>query len=219
MALNHRKSHVLLNAGILLLLLASLVAQPVSAFALGGENDVKSLPNFSEFSASVQDGRADHVRGVYIPNQFALPVVQQPFGSPGFVSTQNNLVTQFRMANQYGNVGLLAHNYLSGQEFFDLEVGDEVRLVSGDGTVEYFVVSEVLRYQALQPNSPYSSFRNVDDDEVISVEKMFKRVFFGDRHVTFQTCIEKDGELSWGRLFIIAIPRAEYEKLDPLYDM
>jgi hypothetical protein len=39
---------------------------------------------------------------------------------------------------------------------------------------------------------------------------MFKRVYFGDRHVTFQTCIEKDGALSWGRLFIIAVPKTEY---------
>jgi hypothetical protein len=219
MAFHHRSRHDLLNAGALLLLLASLLTQPVSAFALGGEDDTDSLPLFSEFSLSVQNGRADHVRGVYVPNQFALPVVQQPFDSPGFVSGEDDLVTQFRMANKYGNVGLLAHNYLSGRMFIDLEVGDEVRLVHGDGTVEYFIVSEILRYQALQPHSPHSSFRSLEDGQILTVEKMFKRVFFGDRHVTFQTCIEKDGELSWGRLFILAIPKKEHEALDPLYDM
>lgn len=219
MALTHRKTHVLLHAGILLFVLASLLAQPAQAFALGGTEKNEAMPNFSDFSNAVQNGRADHVRGVYVPNQFALPVEQQPYGSPGYVSKNDDRVTQFRMANQYGNVGLLAHNYLSGQEFFDLAAGDEVRLVHGDGSVEYFVVSEILRYQALQPHSPYSSFRNLENDQIISVEKMFKRVFFGDRHVTFQTCIEKDGEKSWGRLFIIAIPKAEYEAHDPLYDM
>jgi hypothetical protein len=218
MALNHRKTHVIINAGILLLLLASLFAQPAQAFALEGSEKNGSMPNFSDFSSSVQNGRADHVRGVYVPNEFALPVVQQPYGSPGYVSSANDTVTQFRMANTYGNVGLLAHNYLSGKEFFDLEVGDEVRLVHGDGTVEYFVVSEILSYQALQPNSVYSSFRSLDGDEVLSVEQMFKRVFFGNRHITLQTCIEKNGSLSWGRLFVIAIPKSEFEKLDPLYD-
>ena len=216
MTLNHRKTHILFSLGILFLLVGSLLMQATSAYALEG---VETLPNFSDFSNSVQDGRADHVRGVYVPNQFALPVAQQPFGSPGYVSSQAEQLTQFRMADSYGNVGLLAHNYLAGQEFFNLEVGDDVRLVHGDGTVEYFVVSEVLSYQALQPHSPYSSFRNLSNDQVLSVEQMFKRVFLGDRHITFQTCIEKDGELSWGRLFVIAIPKSEFEKLSPLYDM
>jgi len=215
MALKNRKTRILVNTGILLALLASLLLQPISARAMG-DADAIGLPNFSEFSHAVQDGRAYLLRGVYVPNVLALPVVQQPYGSPGFVSSENEQTTQFRMANSYGNVGLLAHNYLSGQTFFELKVGDEVRLVYGDGKMELFVVTEVLRYQALQPNSSYSSFRNLDKDEVLSAEKMFKRVYFGNRHVTFQTCIEQDGVLSWGRLFIIAIPKAEYEELDPL---
>jgi hypothetical protein len=92
-------------------------------------------------------------------------------------------------------------------------MGQEVRLVYGDGKVETFVVVEVLKYQALQPNSPYSEFRGVNDTKSLNAEQMFKRVYFGDRHVTFQTCIEKDGNLSWGRLFVIALPKAEYDKL------
>jgi len=217
MALNNRKTRILVNTGILLVILASLFVQPISAQAMG-DADANALPNFSEFSHAVQDGRADLLRGVYVPNVLALPIVQQPYGSPGFVSNEDEQATQFRMANQFGNVGLLAHNHLSGKSFFGLEAGDEVRLVYGDGKVEYFVIAEVLRYQALQPNSPYSSFRNLDKDEVLSAEEMFKRVYFGDRHVTFQTCIEQDGVLSWGRLFIIAIPKSEYEELDPLYN-
>jgi len=214
-ALKNRKTRILVNTSFLLVILASLLLQPTSALAMG-DADTSTLPNFSEFSNAVQDGKADVLRGVYVPNALALPIVQQPYGSPGFVSNEDERATQFRMANQHGNVGLLAHNHLSGKSFFGLEAGDEVRLVYGDGKAEYFVISEVLRYQALQPNSPYSSFRNLDKDEVLSAENMFKRVYFGDRHVTFQTCIEQDGVLSWGRLFVIAIPKAEYEELNPL---
>src|SRR5262245_13463790 len=134
MALGPRNKQFLLNAGILLVLLASILSQPVTAFALG-DADAQTLPNFSDFSLSVQNGRADDAAGVYVTNQFALPVVQQPYGSPGYVSREDGNVTQFRMANQYGNVGLLAHNFLSGKAFFDLEIGDEVRLVHGDGRV------------------------------------------------------------------------------------
>jgi hypothetical protein len=200
------------NAGILLVILASLWFNPVAASALGID-DSKALPNFTDFSTSVKDGRADLIRGVYVPGVLALPVVQQPWGNQSFLSNKDEEVTQFRLASNYGTTGLLAHNYLAGKSFFGMSVGDEVRLVYGDGRTEYFVVSEILRYQALQPNSPYSSFRNLDQDEVIPVEKMFKRVFFGKGHVTFQTCIEQDGVKSWGRLFVIALPKAEYDRL------
>src|SRR5262245_46795833 len=88
MTLNHRKTHILFNLGILFLLVGSVLMQPVSAYALGGAEGTNTLPNFSEFSNSVQNGRADHVRGVYVPNVFALPVTQQPSGNAGFVSSE-----------------------------------------------------------------------------------------------------------------------------------
>ncbi len=212
MALKNISARSIFNTGMLLVILASLWLNPTMALALGSA-DAPTLPVFSEFSNLVQDGRADLARGVYVPNVFALPIVQQPYGYASFLSNESDQVTQFRMASQYGTTGLLAHNYLAGASFFALKVGDEVRLVYGDGKVEYFVVYEILQYQALQPNSPYSSFRNLETDEVLSVEQTFKRVFFSDGNVTFQTCIEKNGDLSWGRLFVIAIPKIEYERL------
>lgn len=212
MALKKFNTRKTFNLSLLLIVLASLWLNPSTALAMNGA-DAAVLPAFSDFSTSVQDGRADLARGVYVPNVLALPVVQQPWGSPGFISGETDEVTQFRMANQYGTTGLLAHNHLAGASFFGLKLGDEVRLVYGDGKVEYFVVYEILQYQALQPHSPYSSFRNLATEEKLSVEQMFKRVFFSDGNITFQTCIERDGELSWGRLFVIAIPKAEYERI------
>jgi hypothetical protein len=107
-------------------------------------------------------------------------------------------------------VGLLAHNNLSGRLFSKLAVGQEVRLVYGDGKVEYFVIKQISKYQALQPTSPYSSFRDLTNDEKLTAEQLFNKVYRGDRHVTFQTCIEASGNLSWGRLFVVAQPRAQY---------
>ncbi|HKJ39405.1 MAG TPA: hypothetical protein VJ972_11560 [Anaerolineales bacterium] len=204
-------NRTILNTTIFLAIFISFFFNPISALAMAG-----STPNFTEFSQSVKNGRADLLTGVYVSNVMALPVVQQPYGYASFVSNNDDEATQFRMASQFGNVGLLAHNHLSGEAFSQLAVGQEVRLVYGDGQVEYFVISEVLRYQALQPTSPYSSFSNLDMDEVLSAENMFKRVYFGDRHVTFQTCIEAEGNLSWGRLFVIAIPKSEYVGFDRL---
>ena len=212
MALKNSIARTFVNTGILLIILASLWWNPTIALAMD-DALAPALPGFSEFSALVQDGRADLARGVYVPGVLAMPIVQQPYGNGSFLSNEANTITQFRMASQYGTTGLLAHNYLAGASFFDLEVGDEVRLVYGDGKVDYFVIYEILKYEALQPNSPYSSFRSLETDEVFSVEKVFKRVFFSDGNITFQTCIEKDGDLSWGRLFVIAIPKIEYERL------
>lgn len=211
MAFKNHKTDITLKASLLLIVLVSLLLTPAPAFAMG---EVKAdLPNLGDFTQAVQNGEANVLRGVYVPDVLALPVVQQPWGNAGYVSNNDGEATQFRMAAQYGTVGLLAHNHLSGRRFSQLAVGQEVHLIYGDGRIESFIVTEVLRYQALQPTSPYSSFLNLDREETLSAEGMFKRVYFGDRHVTFQTCIEFGGDLSWGRLFVIAIPKSEYVKL------
>jgi hypothetical protein len=35
---------------------------------------------------------------------------------------------------------------------------------------------------------------------------MFNRVYTGTHHLAFQTCIQAHGNMSWGRLFILAMP-------------
>ena len=165
------------------------------------------LPDFRDFAQPVKNGDVNTLAGVYVPNVLALPVIQQPSGNDGYVSNKDDQTTQFAMASQFGSVGLLAHNYLSGRFFSELAVGQEVRLVYGNGRVEYFVITEILRYQALEPNSQLSSFRSLDHSEILSAEQMFKRVYAGERHVTFQTCIAANGTVSWGRLFVVAEPK------------
>ena len=214
MTLNIQTVRTTLNASLLLAILISVFFNPIHAQALG--NSEADLPGFQDFSKTVQNGQADVLRGIYIPETLALPVLQQPAGNAGYVSFNDGEITQFGMASQFGNVGLLAHNHLSGKTFSQLTIGQEVRLVYGGGKIEYFVITEVLRYQALQPTSPYSSFRNLANDERLTAEQMFKRVYSGDRHVTFQTCLEANGDLSWGRLFVIAVPRAQYSGFDRL---
>lgn len=165
-----------------------------------------ALPEYKSFVETVRNGKKGVLRGVYVLGVLALPIVQQPVGNPGFVSQNNDEITQFSMAAEAGNIGLLAHNYLSGAIFPNLLPGHEVRLIYGDGAVEYFVVDQVLRYQALQPYSPNSEFRDLETNVTISAAQLFSEVYRGERHVTFQTCIEAYGNSSWGRIFIIARP-------------
>lgn len=195
------------SASILLAIFASLFYHPTYTRAL---ESIAGFPTLADFSQTVQNGNAKELRGVYVDNVLALPIVQQPSGSPAFVSSQDGEVTQFSMPARYGNVGLLAHNHLSGKLFSGLAIGQQVRLIYGDGRIETFVITEVLRYQALQPTSPYSSFRNLDrEEETLSANQMFTRAYLGNRHLTFQTCIDSYGNSSWGRLFVIAEPKSE----------
>ena len=196
-----------LNASLLLVIFVSLFFNPIPSKAL--ENGEATLPNFAEFSKAVQNGDANVLRGIYVPDVLAFPVVQQPTGNAGYVSSIDGELTQFAMPSQFGNAGILAHNNLSGRFFFDLAIGQEVRLVYGDGKVEYFVITQILKYQAFQPNSPYSDFRDLSNDEILTAEQLFRKVYQGDRHVTFQTCIAANGISTWGRIFVIAEPRTQ----------
>ena len=207
MMLNTKTLRTSLNASLLLVIFASLFFNPIPSKAL--ENGEIALPDFAEFSKSVQNGETDVLRGVYVPDVLAFPVVQQPANNAGYVSYVDGELTQFGMATQFGNVGILGHNNLSGRFFFDLAIGQEVRLVYGDGKVEYFVITQILKYQAFQPNSPYSEFRDLSDDTRLTAEQLFKKVYGGNRHVTFQTCIAANGISTWGRIFVIAEPRTQ----------
>jgi hypothetical protein len=201
----HTMSRAALSLHFLVFLLTAFFLNPDSIQAIG--NPERRVPSFADFSRSIQTGEADVLRGVYVPDVLALPVVQQPEDRPYYVSNRNGETTQFSMASQYGNIGLLAHNTLSGKFFSELSVGQPVHLVYGDGRVESFVVAEILRFQASDPQSISSSFYNLDRNETLSSVEMFSRAYGGARHLVFQTCIEAYGNLSWGRLFIVALPK------------
>ena len=212
MTLNRHTQRAALNASLLALLFLSLFLHPQPVIAAGTPGTA-DLPALTDFSQTVQNGNARVLRGVYVKDVLALPVAQQPSSNAGYVSNKDGEVTQFAMASKFGNIGLLAHNHLAGRVFSQLAIGQEVRLVYGDGKIKTYIVTDILRYQALTPTSPYSDFRSLDGGKTLNAEQMFKRVYFGDPHVTFQTCIAKNGNASWGRLFVIAIPKAEYEEL------
>ena len=190
---------------LLVFLLTAFFLNPATTQAIG--NSDENLPTFADFSRSVQNGQADVLRGVYVSDVLALPVVQQPQDHPYYVSNRDGEATQFSIASQYGNIGLLAHNTLSGKFFSQFSAGQEVHLVYGDGKVEIFVVANILRFQASDPNSISSSFHNLDRAETLSASDMFLRAYAGERHLVFQTCIEANGNPSWGRIFIMALPK------------
>ena len=178
----------------------------IEVYSQSRENNINQQISIDQFIESVYDGNGAVIRGVFQQGNMALAVIQQPSNNAAFVSAEDGVATQFSMAKNYGTIGLLAHNYAAGRHFFSVSFGDILHVVYGDGTVSNYLVTEILSYQALSPNSPYSQFKNLYTGEIISATQMFKRVYTGAHHLTLQTCIEQESIDSWGRLFIIAEP-------------
>ena len=176
-------------------------------FSLAGSDaaeEAKATIQLNEFISKLNTGEPDVVRGIYTEEQFALSVVEQPSNKPAFVSSIDDVVTDFLMPKKYGVIGMIAHNYLAGRYFFGLELGDVVQIVYGDGSTSGYRITEIKEFQALSPKSPFSDFLNLETEEVISSTQLFKRVYMGGHHLTLQTCIQVGLEDSWGRLFLIA---------------
>ena len=133
--------------------------------------------------------------------------MQQPAADAGYVSDQPNAITQFRMAAQYHTIGLLAHDYLAGASFHELQAGSELYLVYGDGRTKNYRVYEVQQFQALSPSSPYSSFIDMSDQTKLSADQLFYRIYgLGNATLVLQTCISTPSVPSWGRIFVLARP-------------
>ena len=144
--------------------------------------------------------------GVYFGKNRFLRVVDQPTGKPGYVSSISNTATNFQLAARYGTIGLVAHNYLGGRLFKDVEIGDDIFLMDGFGRKRIYRVSEMLRYQAVNPRSMRSNFINIENKQLCTATDVFKRVYTGKHHLVLQTCIKRGNNEEWGRIFIIAQP-------------
>jgi len=197
MKINHLTKALLIFA-----LLTCLVIPLRSASAAQGEN----IPAFYNFVVAVTDGQAKIVRGVYVPGTLALRVMQQPAGDPSLVLNINGVATQFSSAAQNQVIGLLAHNDLGGAAFSRLSLGQEVRIIYGNGQVKYYRINRLARFQAVQAGSDAGKYVDLISKVTYTAQNIFKMFYTGETHVTLQTCITLAGNSSWGRLFVIADP-------------
>jgi len=173
---------------------------------------VTGVAQLAGSSDQVLSKTASDASQIELAGEFKYGVVHQPKGEAGFVSTAADTLTQFSLAEKYGSQGFLAHNYLAGASFFDLGVGSRVTVTYSDGHRVAFVVREIRHLQALQPNSPTTSFLDLDHQDVrLNTKQLFMQIYGVPGRLVLQTCIARDKELSWGRLFIIATPAEERE--------
>ena len=202
MALKHIRLFSIL---CLLITLGSSWIPRGQARALTGPR-VGDLPSLQAFANEIKTGKAEELVGLYIPEILAAQVTSQPRGDAGFVNPWPNFVTVFSDASKFGSTGLLAHNYLAGQGFSQLKKHQTLNLIHGNGTTSLFVVTEILRYRAQEPNSVTSTFKNLENGESLTASELFLKVYDRPGMVILQTCISAEGNASWGRLFIIAEP-------------
>ena len=177
-----------------------------SVQALEDQFNAADLPLLDEFVSQVRNGQAGELRGIYIPEILAARIVQQPAKNYALVSSRQNIVTEFGLASQFGSTGLLAHNYLAGESFLLLTENQKFYLIYGDGQISAFVVTEIMRYKALEPTSTSSTFVELGNDDIVTASELFSKVYNRKGEVVLQTCIEAEGNLVWGRLFAIAEP-------------
>lgn len=182
-------------------------SEAITGTVANRSSNLQPLPTLDEFVSKVADNRGERVVGVYVPDVLALRVLQQPSGNPGFVTSAPDAVSQFGLAAEHGTIGILAHNYLSGDQFFRLAAGQSVVVVRADGTRERFRIDSVHRYRALSPSSAVSDFIELDDQgRRVSALELFNQMYASEGQLVFQTCIARDGNLYWGRLFVVATP-------------
>ena len=192
----------------LLIFMVGFFAIPVSA----SSSFASPLQFFNSVPAKNYDvskhGNSPSV--LYLGNVLALQIEKQPAGNYNYVTSLQNFLTEFQAASNYGTIGLLAHNYLAGQYFFQISQGQEIELVYNDNRSEKFVVTKIAKYQALSPNSPSSDFIDLVTGDQSTASQLFKKMYRNQSgNLVLQTCIYQDGNPAWGRLFIIAEPVAK----------
>ena len=150
---------------------------------------------------------------IIFPDSPPIKIVQQPDGDYAWVSDDPNVFTQFSQADRkFGTAGFLAHSYGAGKQLFNLKVGDVITYIDrmngskslSDWAVRKIKVKEIRKYQTLNPKDVLSPLVNLDSGERVKAEDTTDELYRNNKRTIFQTCIEKDGNPNWGRMFVIA---------------
>ncbi len=155
----------------------------------------------SEIGSFSGSNNAITISQVTVPGKFSYSVTQ----SGNSVPNQAGVVGQYAEAKGNGNIGLLAHNYLAGSSFAWINYGDEVRVTNSSGNIEYYVVTNILKFKASNPNDFTQPFIDESSGQQYSARGLFN-IAYQSGMVTFQTCITKGGSTTWGILFVQAAP-------------
>jgi hypothetical protein len=88
----------------------------------------------------------------------------------------------------------IAHNSLAGRYFTDNAV-----ITYSNGEAKEYHAIETIILQAIDPYDPATKY--TDGTYVYTSDDIHYRIF--SRGVVFATCYDKDGQIGWGRKFIV----------------
>ena len=164
-----------------------------------------SLPSLTDFISRVaNENNPNTPSGVYVRGLLTLAIIQQPAGDDAYIDQGENTATQFQLATPYQTIGLLAHNFLAGQYFFDLTEGQQISLVFGDRHVKTYRITEIDDFQRLIPGDLSSDFMGLSDGKDVIAGDVFARFYENPHTLVLQTCIDRAGQSDWGVRFIVA---------------
>lgn len=175
------------------------VVEPVFTAEPSSNTDLQA------FIQRVADGRTG-LAGVYATGQFAFPVARQPSGDPVWVSPNDDEVTLFNAPLEHGVTALLAHNNLAGRTFAALPDGQELVLVYGDGSTQAYRITAQHSFQSVEPLNTSGDLIDLSDGLRLTSGQVYERFYTGAYPLVLQTCIERNGDYFWGRLFLLAEP-------------
>jgi hypothetical protein len=101
--------------------------------------------------------------------------------------------------------GLLAHNFLAGAHFYDLEIGQKIWLIEDKDQMHGYQITDIHQYQRVDRDDG-DLFIDLETKISLDTSEIFDRYYAGEPHLTLQTCLENEGDPSWGLTFIIAEP-------------
>lgn len=106
---------------------------------------------------------------------------------PGYVTHYDNNTTA---------IVLIAHSNLDGAAFAELETGDVLLYFP-----RVYRVAEIIEAKATEPDSLSTSLEW--DGVTHSPAEVYEEIF-GREGLVLMTCMERDGNPRWGRLFVVA---------------
>lgn len=170
-----------------------------------------TLISLSKFIIEQRNGEPDELRGIYVDNLLADPVIMQPKGQPGWVSSKDGVVTLFSLAQDFGSLGLIAHYEKAGGSFNKISTKDHIHIVFGSGKVDTYRVDEIRCYQAENYKDPFTRFIPLlQPDVLLNQQELFSQIYGVKDRLILQTCLPWGDNYKWGRLFIIASPVDEF---------
>jgi len=202
-----KSKHVLFTLWLSALMLLVTPVLPVTG-PINREPTTTSPKNTGPTPSQAQEAIGDgnqHLTRVKFPGNTSYRVIEQPPENPAFVAETPDTLTHFGLAEKFGTIGLMAHNYLAGKTFLELKPGDPVDLVYEEARIDRYRITEVRKFQALVPNSPYSDFLDLQDGTRYSASELFREIYGQNNRLIFQTCLRKGNQSSWGRVFLIGI--------------